>query len=188
MARGSARSSVTDGRTSATSAWFTSSGPPSTRTTLRSSSSVADRTTTVVPPPQPLYTPGTVTNGSVVAPSLKRQSPMLVASSTGLAVNSSVWPMTASMPRTWSSGGVRGMLDVTRRRTPSWSAVMTTRPSSSTAGAPCTSSTQTSSLSSNTTVVVPVAGSAANTSTWRWSRLCTVSTIRSGSGHCTSTR
>ena len=65
MARSPARSSVTEGRTSAASAWLTSSGPPSTRTTLRSSSSVDERTTTVVPPPQPLCTPGVVTSGSM---------------------------------------------------------------------------------------------------------------------------
>ena len=37
-------------------------------------------------------------------------------------------------------------------------------------------------------VVSPLAGSAASTCSRRWSRLCTVSTIRSGSGHCTSAR
>ena len=129
------------------------------RVTLRSRSSVDDRTTTVRPPPHPVCTPGSTTRASVVAPSLNRQSPTLVASSTGLAVNSSDRPTTPTIDRTCRSGGVRGTLAATKRRAPSWSAVMTTRPSSSTAGAPCTSSTQVSSLSSNSTEVVIVGSS-----------------------------
>ena len=119
MPRSPARSKVTLGRTNGASARLASSGPPSTRVKDRSASSVDDRATTILPPPKPVCTPGSTRSGSAVAPSLKRQRPTLVASSTGLAVKSSVWPTTAAMSRTWRSGGVSGTLEATSRRAPS---------------------------------------------------------------------
>ena len=167
----------------AASAWRPSSGPPSTRgraALVRRASTSAPRPS--CRRPQPPCTPGVgdrrLRRGAVAeAPQRRRSS----ASSTGLAVNEHACrPIDGDRCRAPAArAGSRARRRRARRRAPSRSAAMTTRPSPSTAGTPGTSSTHASSLSSNRTVVAPVAGSAASTSTWRWSRLCTVSTSRS---------
>ena len=77
--------------------------------------------------------------------------------------------MTAAAAPPASSSGV----PTSSRRVPPESAVQAIRPPPVRAGTPGTMSTHRGSVSSRSTVVAPVAGSAASSRITRWSRLCT---------------
>ena len=140
---------------------------------------------TVVPPARvPACTPP----GGLISsrlPAWYSHSPIAVGSAAE-AVNSTVPPSTLRTSRTWMVGGVTAALaprasssgvPTSSRRAPPASATQAIRSSPSAspvrAGTPGTMSSHRGSVSSRSTVVAPVAGSAASSRITRWSRLST---------------
>ena len=108
-------------------------GPPTTATDGAWLSSETRRTTTVSPPTTAEWTPSSAVSCSSPA-SVHRHTDVPVASSIGLAVNTTRSAPTSATARTWRSSGVTGVPPTTSRRVPSVSRQTTTRPSASRAG------------------------------------------------------
>ena len=125
----------------------TSSTPSSVSHCAFGSASVAVRTTTVPPPAATPCTPGSSVSASRLPSTDRRHTCSTVASSSGLARNSTPGPSTVATERTCSSAGVTGSPSTSRRRAPSRSAHVTSRPRGSSRGTPPTSSTHASSWS-----------------------------------------
>jgi hypothetical protein len=135
----------------------------------------------VVPPARlPWWTPGSAaTLCSPPGPYVHR--PISVGSPAH-ALKSTVSTSTSRMSRTRRSAGVTGAalpsasssgLATSSRRAPPASVAQTIRPSLVRAGTPGTMSSQRSSVSSRSTAVATLAGSAESRSIRRWSRLST---------------
>ena len=124
------------------------------------------------------------------------QSPIAVGSSAE-AVNRTAPPSTLRISRTCRCGGVTAApappasssgVPTSSRRAPSESAAQTIRPSPVRAGTPGTMSSQRGSVSSRSTAVAPVDGSAVSSRMTRWSRLCTTISGSPPASQATSTR
>ena len=120
---------VTLGVTSGVATWPAIIGPPTTDMAAWSSSE-ARRTTMVSPPTDAECTPSSGVSCSTRS-SDQRQTDVRVASSIGLAVNTTRSSPTSATARMCRSSGVTGVPPTRSRRRPSVSEHTTTRPSAS---------------------------------------------------------